>query len=470
MKERLKDCISAIEIQRILGVQNHHVDYLIREGFLTEIPDLRIAPVFARVFSRRQAEGVYRTFEKAAARRSKKRQALSADDRLSSSRTAFLLGRLGIDFGELTRLVHARVIAPIGTAGGNKKGLLNFEYDKAEIEIFCEKRLAELKVGTLSVIEAARELSVDRELIKSLIKRNILQTVERDKAHFLKVRISRESVDEFLNNYVLSNVLATERRTMPKSINQILAELKIVPVDSSSGTHCYVYRKQDIKGISFSKTDARPNTPVFTAQETAAELGPELEQLLTLVKNGVLMPYHRTENRMKKYPVFTRAGIENFRKLGLKSLNVVSRGAAAGIMGIGITAFKARYVKTNRLKPVKLSGEGKRILYSLEDVENLRAAEAEGVRAGEAAEILGANISCVNKLTVSGHLNPVSGPNIDGFQYNVYRRSEVEALHSQRQAFKFDQIKAGKSARFGRVSGNRYSRRKTYESLKNTRE
>ena len=52
---------------------------------------------------------------------------------------------------------------------------------------------------------------------------------------------------------------------------------------------------------------------------------------------------------------------------------------------------------------------------------------------------------------------PVSGPGVDGFQYNVYIRSEVEELKKKRQSFKEEQVKAGKSSRFGRVSGNRYS-------------
>ena len=60
--------------------------------------------------------------------------------------------------------------------------------------------------------------------------------------------------------------------------------------------------------------------------------------------------------------------------------------------------------------------------------------ESNGIRSSEVAEILGVNISCVNKLTIAGQLVPFSEPNVDGFQYNVYIRSQVEKLQQLRSS------------------------------------
>ncbi len=247
---------------------------------------------------------------------------------------------------------------------------------------------------------------------------------------------------------------------MPKNINQTLAASGIIPVDNSSETHCFVYRRSDVEGVSFNKKNNYIYTPLFSTTETAKALELTDEEVITLVKNGVLMPYHRTENRTKDNPFFTETGIENFKKLGLKNLNVVSRSTAAALIGIGMTAFKARYIKTKRLLPITLKHGKRRLLYSIDDVVKLRLMEVQGVRSTEVAEILNVNISCVNKLTIAGQLKPISGPNVDGFQYNIYIRSEVDALRDERNAFKVEQMKAGRSSRFGRVSGNRYLKTK----------
>jgi hypothetical protein len=466
VKERLKDCVTAMKIRGILSVHHHHVDYLIRDGFLTEIPDLRIAPVFARVFSRRQAEGIYRMFEEAA--NSVKEQPLTAGKpRLSSSHTAFLLGRLGIDFGEMTRLVRDRVISPVGSSAGGK-GLLSFEYDKAEIEAFCERRIGKLKAATLSVSETSRELNIKGQLVFSIIKKEILKEVERDRTFYLKTRIRREALDDFKKNYVLANIIARENHTTSRIITEKLSELGIEPVDNSSKTYCYVYRRTDVTGVTFVKNN-RPEPELFSVAETARILNLETEDVLALSRNGVLKTYHLMEES-KRYeePYFTKTIMESFKKLELKSLNVVSRKSAARILGVGESAFYARYLKSGTLLPVKLEGESSCQLFSLDEIENLRHLEVEGIRAGEVAQILGVNTSCVNKMTLSGHLKPVSGPKIDGFQYNVYLRSEVKVLRGERTVFKKEQLKAGKSNRFGRPSGNRYSKRKVSDDSKTT--
>jgi hypothetical protein len=67
--------------------------------------------------------------------------------------------------------------------------------------------------------------------------------------------------------------------------------------------------------------------------------------------------------------------------------------------------------------------------------------------------MLGVNITCLQKLKVAGVLYPVSGPDVDGFGLNLYLRSDVEKLHSERDAFKAKRVSDGGTSRFGRPCG-----------------
>jgi hypothetical protein len=70
----------------------------------------------------------------------------------------------------------------------------------------------------------------------------------------------------------------------------------------------------------------------------------------------------------------------------------------------------------------------------------------------------------IHKWTTRGILRPVSGPQIDGAEWNLYLRREVEKLHDERERFKKKRIKAGGTPGFGMPAGpNRQPVRSTVE-------
>ena len=94
-EKTLKDCISIPQILSELRIQNTHIDSLIEHKILNEVKGLYISSTFCRVFSRREVNKINEMFNKALRRK----QTNTASKFLDSYQTAFLLGRLGIDFG-----------------------------------------------------------------------------------------------------------------------------------------------------------------------------------------------------------------------------------------------------------------------------------------------------------------------------------------------------------------------------------
>lgn len=463
-KTVLKDCISIPKIISEFGLQQPHIDSLIEHKLLNEIKGYYVSTTFSRVFSRREVDKIRRVFENALINSSKS----ETGKFLNSNKTSFLLGRLGIDFGTFVGLIAKGRIKPIGRS--QKQGLLGFYYDEIQIKEFCEEKLNEFKIGTLSLSEAEKALNADRVLIRSLLSKNFLKQIDTGKGQFLKLRIDQKSIEQFKDQYVLSNELAVQFRTIPRFVNQMLKELKIFPVESSSSVHCFVYKRSDTLNIVLDKKNLnRTTTKLYSVIEVAELLNMNIEQLNLLVESGCLTPYIRSNRLSNKKIFFTETGIEKYKGMQIDGLKMLSTKAAAKYLNIGVTAFKSRYVETKKIIAVKLPNNSNRIFYLRSEIEKIRELELNTIRASEAAKVLGVNISCINKLTIAGDLTPISGPSVDGFQYNVYIRSDVENLRRKRQSFKEGQASIGKSTRFGKTSGNRYSKRKKAQLLGNNK-
>jgi hypothetical protein len=124
------------------------------------------------------------------------------------------------------------------------------------------------------------------------------------------------------------------------------------------------------------------------------------------------------------------------------------------MIGLKPDNFHAKYVRTGRLKAVIVGKKRGQNYFSLEDIEAILESNEHTISAREAAAICKVNISCIHKWTIAGDLKAVSGPNVDGFGYNLYQRGAVEKLHAQREAFKEKRRNAYGSARFGKPAGS----------------
>jgi hypothetical protein len=457
-QELLTDCISIPQIQVELGVQKHHVDLLLQYKLLNEVKGLYVSRTITRVFSLRETNEIKQIFENAYLQRQK----TNSGKLLTAAEAGYFLGRLGIDFGIFVLMVKKSKLAPAGK--GKKKGLLGYLYDETEIRKICDERLKDITAETISLQEAEKELKTGSLLIKRLIEKGWLEQIEIEDARFLQTRIVKKSMEEFKQKYILAKELALQYRTLPHCINQMLAELKIFPVDNSHKTH-FVYWREDVIKVNLDQyRRSKPTVPLFSIKETAKILNLNENEISLLVAHGAIRPFKRSEDLGYQELFFSKVGIKRFRQLQIacqKSQidikDIFSLKFTLKLLGINIMAFEHRYIKTKKIKPLKFNNRSKLFFHRLE-VERLRQIELNGIRSGEAAKILQVKVAHVNRLVLAGELNIISGPRIDGFNYNVYLREDVEALQEKRTAFKKKQLNVGKSTRFGKVSGNRYSK------------
>lgn len=112
-----------------------------------------------------------------------------------------------------------------------------------------------------------------------------------------------------------------------------------------------------------------------------------------------------------------------------------------------------KYIQTGRLKAVITGKQRSEYYFLIEDVEALIRLNEQTITAADAAAICNVNLTCIHKLTLAGELNPISGPNVDGFGHYLYLRVDVERLCAQREAFKAKRNDQGGTSRFGRPAG-----------------
>lgn len=193
----------------------------------------------------------------------------------------------------------------------------------------------------------------------------------------------------------------------------------------------------------------------LTNVEAAKFLNLSIEEFLKLVECGIIKPHRNSKKGVElcgESILFSRYTIEKYQNKPIESSDLVSTKVAAGIVGLPSCNFLARYVHAEKIKPALITDEKRKSRYfHLVEVKTLAVEIRQLIKVSEVTKILRVGISCVHKLTVAGDLTPIREPHIDGKGFNFYRRSDVEDLHTKREAFKARQLQAGKSARFVRV-------------------
>jgi DNA-binding transcriptional MerR regulator len=113
-----------------------------------------------------------------------------------------------------------------------------------------------------------------------------------------------------------------------------------------------------------------------------------------------------------------------------------------------------RYVHSLLLIPVQIRDNGRRY-FRRKDLEKLIASQKQFLNSAEVRKILEIGPTQLFRLAATGILKPISGPLIDGSTFNVFKRSDVERLHEERQGFKRERLETGGSDRFGSPAGPR---------------
>lgn len=201
-------------------------------------------------------------------------------------------------------------------------------------------------------------------------------------------------------------------------------------------------------------------------EAAAYAIGVTLEDLKKLVADGLLKPYKYQKNSRadatKKELLFSKCSIESYLSRREDAQGLISTEVAARLLGYRRTqGFLWNDVRRGRIKPVKKIKGKRRVsfFFNRMEVNALVSKRAHQkaickdkayVDTKVAAEILGVNVSAVHKMVIAGIVHVEKGQLYNGHLINLYRRSHIEQLRQERDAYKADCAGHGKSTRFGR--------------------
>jgi hypothetical protein len=362
-------------------------------------------------------------------------------------------GDLGVD--EFVRAMLEGSIRPCGIA--KKPGLRALCFSRADILNYQQNSYKKRYLDALSTVEAAKVLRTHPKIVRFLIKKNLLGS--RRIRWWLS--IPQSAIAEFLSKYVLTQALAKEFKTSTRYITNILEIEGIEPI-SFTKVHYkpsyYVYDKSVIDYLSLSRL-IEEKRQVVTLQSQLLDvaaasrfLNIPTETLSEIIANGILTP-HVTERR--KHPQKGYFTLRHLRRLkwrvdsydGLMTVQV-----AAQLCAMSVKRFNARLVAKKHLGVFHVEGDRTRYFPKTE-VEKLADELKNLLDASDVRSLLALSESQVLRLTNCKALKPIYGPSVDGSGVNLFLKSEVEALRTQRRAFKRQRVRAGGSARFGSQAG-----------------
>lgn len=491
LKEKLERSLFLKQVERLLGVHFARIKELIECRLLTP---LRGPDVDGCGDWRFDQEEVSNLIERLTNGLSKKRST-NKQKALSFKLVLRKIGRAGISLGTLLQAVLDGEIKPCGK--GQEGGFRGLLFRKDQIRDYVQSEIRLLTGDALSLSEAANLLGVTRHAVDFLAKKGLLHAERFASAPSLGMLVKKEDFDLFNETYLLTREIASEYGTSTEFLINLLSERGIHPVTGAKvdGGRVYLIRKNEVKSldlaaliseenkkraiawkIPFSKANSGsnglrktsksklshllPKTAqwwVLDEEQTAEILEMDVETVRQLAERGALQPHKRLSGDKQKDEgyYFSRYIVQKYKSRSVDHTGLIAYMAAARLFDLWPDNFYNKFVKTGRLKPVIADGERSDYFFRVEDVETLLEVEKQTIITPEAAEILEVYVSSINKMIAAGVLKPISGPAVDGFGKNLFLRSDVERLHKEREAFKAERMKEGKSSRFGKQAGSK---------------
>lgn len=459
LRKRFENALSLKQVERLLGVHVGRVEELIDCGLLNPLRDPDVDGSGRRTFDQEEASGLV----------SKLLGGLPVKRRVSKNKTLSFksvlrkIGRAGIGLGTFLQAVLDGEIKLLGkTEGGDLRCLL---FSDKQITAYARSEFRLLVGDALSLQEASKLLGVTRQASRFFVEKGFLQAEVSERAPSLGMIVKREEFDSFNEKYIKASRVAAKRHISTNSLIDVLGERKVTPVTGPKidGGFVYLFKRSNIWRFDLTrliadwkkKQAAQLPSYVLDEAQVADVLRLSIEVVRQLVERGLLKPIKRLSfapcNGGKYF--FTSFIIEKYKNDSINHASFIRFTAVAKLFNLWPNNFYNRFVKTGRLKPAVHGGERSQDFFRVEDVNTLLEIERQTIITPEAAEILGVNVSCIDKMVESGILRPISGPKVDGFGKNLFLRGEVEHLHGEREAYKAGQVREGKSCRFGRSAG-----------------
>lgn len=371
--------------------------------------------------------------------------------------------RIGFMGGSFPQFIKDMVDGIICPCSENLKeiGFRKFLFSERELSSYLLKLSRDKVKDAYWVGELTAKLGLTEQSIYSLIARGILTASAKPyRPHFKKL-VTREDVESFNSKYVVLAKLIPELGTDAGFLARHLIREGIHPVSGGQEDGGrYVFKRSDLELINVANlvSEARKKAAlkrkepqVIDLVQAAEMLSVNTETLQQLVENEIITIYGKRQQNKKQHgqPQFSIFTIKKYVGWVRDYIGLVTAKVAARMLNMSTSNFMEIYSRRNRITALNPKGRPKPLYFRKKEVEILAEQKRQTITAPEAAEVFGVNISCIHKMKKSGHLKPVSGPDVDGFGLTLYLRGDIERIRGEREAFKLQRIREGKAARFG---------------------
>jgi hypothetical protein len=470
LKLALERALGLMQLCKLLALSSPRVRELVKAGLITPLRGPTIDGLTTWKFHNNEARKWLDVFKDKTIVCTK----TQAHKKLTFKEVLVKLDSYGVALSKLMQAVLSGEISPSGM--NRQRGLMKFLFSDEQITDFLRGASQLQGEEAYSVAAVAKLLKTSKRIVFLLIRSNFIHAKKISHLSSAGLTITKTQMERFYSEFLLAKDIASQLNTNPRYICELLIAHGIYPVltRKSNKYAVTIFKRSELDDINLdslvalAKSEARIILPsplktrgpdVLNEIQAADTLGITVDMVEKLVERGVLKQ-HRYQCPNKgsgeKY-LFSANTIEKCKRRATSCKSVVSFLAAAKMLGSGPDTFYRRYVRTGRLQAVMTGNQRSEYYFSLGDVETVVRLKEQTITASEAAAICKVNISCINKLTVDGELNPISGPNVDGFGHNLYLQPDVERLHAYREAFKEKRNSQGRTSRFGRLTGQQRS-------------
>jgi hypothetical protein len=470
LKAKLEKALLLGEVKQILGISTERVQELIECGLLNPIHGPVVDGHGDWRFDRDEAVGLINRLDKLVRKNGK-----GDKGRVLDFKSALVkVRRAGVGAGTFLQAVLDSRIELCGRVKG--KGLRGLLFRKKSVDDYAQSELKRLMGDALSLREVETLLGVTESAVYFLVKKGFLRAEKLERMPSLRPHVSKEEFDSFKETYVLSREIALKYDTAPTYIINLLSSQGVQSVSGPragvSHIHLFIRREVELldlaaliaaeredRGVVIISSKGKQipfkSPSILNERQAATILGTDVEAVRQLAQRGILKTHKLLspdgQNDGRYY--FSRTTVQEYKNRAADLSGLITFVAAAKMFGLRPDNFDNKFVKTRRLMPTTTGGKRGNNLFRVGDVEELLKIERQTIVTPQAAIILGVHTSCIDKMVASGVLKPISGPKVDGFGKNLFLRSDVEKLRSERNTFQAEQIKVGKTSRFGKRAG-----------------
>jgi hypothetical protein len=277
----------------------------------------------------------------------------------------------------------------------------------------------------------------------------------------LRLLIPQGAISDFCSKYILTKTLAKQLGTSARYLTNILEMEGIAPTPESVShlkpSH-YVFNRSDVDRINLRKLiktkrkGISSNSQLLDTNAAAQFVHTQPSILSDLAANGVITTWSSRTRQLLDKNCFRETQLSRLIGKVDKYVGLVSANIAAQMCGRSVSNFNGRLVKSNALAVVHVDGDRRRF-FRKSNVEKVVAEMKNLVGAADVRATLNLGETQLIRLTESGELKPVSGPNVDGFGHNLFSKHDVEIVRKQRESFKRRRASEGGSERFGKPAG-----------------